>query len=310
MSGYQPGQWPGDRPENDPSSQGSASGPGADDRQPYAQHRPGQNSTEGERGYEEPMRASQPDYSQGTAQQPQQPPGVPGYGQSDAGQQGYAQPGPGQQGYGQQGYGQQNYGQQAYGQQNYGQQNYGQQNYGQQAYGQQNYGQQGYGQQNPPGGAPAGIGDRFLARLIDGLLVGVVYYLIATIIVAIFVQNLFDANQVMTATIISQLINTALGLGYFAYMESSRGQTLGKMAMKLKVLGPNGANPSFAEALKRNIFMAISLLAIIPGNAGVSISGLLMVVALASIAFTITSDTSLRQGWHDKFAGTRVVKIG
>src|SRR6266567_4305671 len=107
----------------------------------------------------------------------------------------YEDPNQRQQQYGQQSPGQQPppYEQQS-GQQPppYGQQQYEQQQYGQQApygsqpppYGQQQYGQQPYGQQ-PQYGQPqlqyAGVGPRFLAVLIDTIIIGVVAGILSAI---------------------------------------------------------------------------------------------------------------------------------
>jgi uncharacterized RDD family membrane protein YckC len=85
-------------------------------------------------------------------------------------------------------------------------------------------------------------------------------------------------------------------------MESSRGQTLGKMVMKLKTQGPDGQNPSFEVAAKRNAFYALSIVPLI--------GALAQFAAVIYIAYTI-NESSTHQGWHDEFAGgTRVVKIG
>src|SRR6266576_1864103 len=112
----------------------------------------------------------------------------------------YEDPNQRQQQYGQQSPGQQppsyeqQYGQQPAGQQPppYGQQQYEQQQYGQQApygsqpppYGQQQYGQQPYGQQ-PQYGQPqlqyVGVGPRFLAVLIDTIILGVVAGILSAI---------------------------------------------------------------------------------------------------------------------------------
>ncbi|MBV9846052.1 MAG: RDD family protein, partial [Kutzneria sp.] len=137
----------------------------------------------------------------GTDPQGQQPAEQQPPGQQPAGQQtpppGFDQPGYGQQQpYGQPGYGQPGYGQQQpYGQPAYGQQPYGQPGYGQPAYGQQPYGQPGYGQPAAPGYGLdyvqlpgvgtvriASMGQRFLARLLDWLIVGIPTGIVAVII--------------------------------------------------------------------------------------------------------------------------------
>src|SRR5699024_2887602 len=105
-------------------------------------------------------------------------------------------------------------------------------------------------------------------------------------------------------------ILVALQLGYFTALESSRGQTVGKMLMKLRVVGPNGAAPTTEEALKRNIWMAIPILGIVP-FIGWLLQGVAWLAAVVTIAVGINNDTVKRQAWHDQFGGgTQVVKVG
>src|SRR5205085_15299 len=125
---------------------------------------------------------------------------------------------------------QQQYGQQQYGQQpppyeqQYGQQPppYGQQQYGQQPppYGQQQYGQQQYGQQ-PQYGQPqlqyVGVGLRFLAYLIDSIIIGVVAGILSVV---------FRNSPGLSGAIIA-----VLTFAYFIVMEATQGATLGKMAL-------------------------------------------------------------------------------
>jgi uncharacterized RDD family membrane protein YckC len=92
-------------------------------------------------------------------------------------------------------------------------------------------------------------------------------------------------------------------------MEFSRGQTLGKMLVRLQTQGPGGGRPTLGQALKRNAFTAIPVLGVIP-YFGV-ISGLLNLLAVITIAVTISRNRTTRRGWHDDFAGgTTVVRLG
>ena len=168
----------------------------------------------------------------------------------------YEDPNQRQQQYGQQQYGQQPPGQQPppYGQQQYGQQpppyeqQYGQQPppYGQQQYGQQPYGQQPYGQQ-PQYGQPqlqyAGVGPRFLAILIDTIIIGVV----AGILSAIF----------RNSPGLSGGVTGLLALAYFIVLEATQGATLGKMALGLRVTRTDGAPISWTESIIRNLLRII-----------------------------------------------------
>lgn len=166
----------------------------------------------------------------------------------------------------------------------------------------------------PVAGRPGELLDRFLARLIDGVLLAVVNVVIVSVIVvgAVMGESAsgFSGASSAIAGIVAAVISTAIYLGYFGYMESSRGQTVGKMVMKLQTMGPQGGHPTMEQAIRRNIFMAFGLAGIIPIIGGI-IGGLAQLVAVIMIAVGINSDPVRRQAWHDRFAGgTAVVKIG
>lgn len=165
----------------------------------------------------------------------------------------------------------------------------------------------GYGQPPAPGYAGARPGellDRFLARLIDLILVGIVGAIITAILT-------FGSDSWLLSNLISSIVTTAIYLGYFAFLESSRGQTLGKQIMKLKVVGPDGqSNPTMEQAVRRNIWLGFGILGIVP-VLGQLVGGLAELVAIIVIAVGINSDTVRRQHWFDRFAsGTQVLKIG
>lgn len=109
---------------------------------------------------------------------------------------------------------------------------------------------------------------------------------------------------------VSSLLSAVISLGYFVLMESSRGQTVGKMLLKVKTFGPDGALPTTEEAVKRNAWTALNVLGVIP-VVGSTLGGLLMLGAVIYILVTINNNTASRQGWHDTFAGgTTVIKVG
>lgn len=144
-------------------------------------------------------------------------------------------------------------------------------------------------------GAPGNLLDRFLARLIDGLIVG---------IPTAILQFVFQAAIGYWAGLfIGGVVGAVLFVGYFAYMESNRGSTIGKGVMKLQVVGPDGhSKPTMNEAVKRNIYYAFG---IVP-----CLGSLAEIGAVIMIAVNINSDPQ-RQHFFDKFAGgTKVLKIG
>jgi uncharacterized RDD family membrane protein YckC len=86
------------------------------------------------------------------------------------------------------------------------------------------------------------------------------------------------------------IIGTGLifSLAYFIVAWSRSGQTIGKMAVGIKVVGADGQPPSGGRAVLRYI--------------GYIISGLVLALGY----FWVIYDQK-RQGWHDKIAGTYVV---
>ena len=136
---------------------------------------------------------------------------------------------------------------------------------------------------------PGGLGARFGARVIDGILVGLIAYLLALIFG-------LESNILVTG-----LFSGLLTFGYFVGMEVSQGWTVGKKILGLSVRGAGGApKPDVRQSAIRNSF---TLLTIVP-----FIGGLLALVAYIVIAVTINSSPT-KQGKHDELAGgTQVVK--
>ena len=179
----------------------------------------------------------------------------------------------------------------------------------------------------PPGGAPGGgfpgaqpagvprpaeLTNRFLARLIDHVILWVIWIVLYFILSAIFLGGFDDSiiEWLLFGIILSVLVAVVF-VGYFAVLESNRGQTVGKMVMKLKTVGPDGvSNPTMEQAARRNAFYALLLVGIIP-IAGYFLAWLAILGAMIFIAVTLNNDQPNHQGWHDKFAGgTQVKQIG
>lgn len=264
----------------------------------------------------------------------QQPPGYgqqPGYGQPPQ-QGGYQQPPPG---YGQQpppGYGQPPPG------------------YAQQpppGYGQP---QPGYGQQPPPYGAPpqqygapqpqpygaaaqgtrspeapnlvlAEWWERLVARFIDGIMFGVIYFILGAIFTAIFVSQiafnpetgeLTGGGLFVLAAVLPPLIGGLIYAGYDIFMHGRDGQTLGKKIMKTRLVTVNGGRPDQATIIKRaaiypGVIAIAGLLGFISIFGGVLLSFVIGLFTLVDGIFVLT-DSVRRQSLHDKWSGTIVVK--
>lgn len=173
------------------------------------------------------------------------------------------------------------------------------------------YQQQPYG--NAPGGhgAPAGLGERFLARLIDGVVLLVVSLVIGVVLGGgLVATGGADTDGLNAAASLASLLGVVVNFAYYGFLDSTQGGTLGKKALKLRVVAPDGtSNVSFVESAKRNAFFALGLLGLVPFLG--LIGNLLSLAAVIVIAVQISQDTARRQGWHDRFAGgTQVVKVG
>lgn len=158
-------------------------------------------------------------------------------------------------------------------------------------------------------GQPADLMTRFLARLIDYLILGLVLGIVGSILVGImFAAAVGGVYSGFGSKLVFGVLFSAVPLAYFAYLESSRGQTVGKMAMKIRTEGPNGTLPTMEQALRRNAWTAIWIVSIVPVLG--FFAGLLMLAAEIYIAVTINNNVATRQGWHDEFAGgTKVVRV-
>lgn len=142
----------------------------------------------------------------------------------------------------------------------------------------------------PPiqGGQPGGLGARFGARIIDGILIS---------IIAVPLAFSVHGNG---SILVTGLFSGLLTFIYYVAFEVTQGWTPGKKLLGLSVHGPHGAQkPTAKESAIRNGF---TLLPIIP------FGGLLALIAYIVIAVTINSSPT-KQGKHDELAGgTQVVK--
>ena len=126
-----------------------------------------------------------------------------------------------------------------------------------------------------PSGPRASFGRRFVAALIDGILLGIVSGILTALN-----RNLGYA------------VETLLSLAYFTYLEgSSSGQTIGKKAMGIRVIDfAGGGSIGHGRAFIRWIGRFVSGIACLLGY------------------FWMLWDKE-KQTWHDKLATTVVVPV-
>ena len=93
------------------------------------------------------------------------------------------------------------------------------------------------------------------------------------------------------------VIGAALILGYFVVLDVFAA-TLGKLALGLRVVGPDGGRPTLVQALAREAFVLVG---------AVPFVGPLL--ALAAWIWIAVGLRATGQGFHDRLGGTRVVRV-
>jgi uncharacterized RDD family membrane protein YckC len=117
----------------------------------------------------------------------------------------------------------------------------------------------------------AGFWIRFVARIIDGIILGVVGFIITLPLrmilgfSAITVAQSQDPSQALAmlpallGTVgISLLVNVILGVCYEGYFVSTKGGTIGKLALGLQIIRLDGSRPSFGLAVGRYFAQIVS----------------------------------------------------
>lgn len=139
----------------------------------------------------------------------------------------------------------------------------------------------------------AGFWIRVVAALVDSVLVTVVQF--ALVYLLIYVLGLTDGvtngdtKELVAGLAVS--FSTLIGVVYYVFFTGYCGQTPGKMALRVKVIRTNGEEIGFGRAILREVV-------------GKFISGIVLCLGYVWVAFD-----PQKQGWHDKIAGTYVIKL-
>ena len=138
---------------------------------------------------------------------------------------------------------------------------------------------------------------RFAAILIDGFIVWSVYLIIYLVLIPLLglgatstISDPYQDPLQTQALMILWVVQMVIYVVYFVFMDVKYGQTLGKKALGLRVTDDSGGNISIGKALLRETI-------------GRWVSGLVFGFGYIWLAFD-----DKKQGWHDKIAGTYVVK--
>jgi uncharacterized RDD family membrane protein YckC len=106
----------------------------------------------------------------------------------------------------------------------------------------------------------AGLGSRFIAQLLDSLIVGVIVFVVALGVLGAISPS--DAQNTLLATLAVGGITLFVYVGYFTVCEvATGGRTPGKSAGQLRVLDISGAAPTAGQLLLRNLARIVDVVA-------------------------------------------------
>lgn len=139
----------------------------------------------------------------------------------------------------------------------------------------------------------AGFWIRFVAILIDGLILGAVSIITRLLFVApVVIRPLSGGNPfdgLFAAMFgVSSLVNLCVGIAYQVYFLTQHGATPGKLALGLKVITPDGGPISIGRAFGRYFGYWLDTLTLL-------------------IGYIIAAFDSEKRALHDYICGTRVV---
>jgi uncharacterized RDD family membrane protein YckC len=145
------------------------------------------------------------------------------------------------------------------------------------------------GQALPPV-ALIGFGKRLGAALIDGFLVAIFTGIVIMVVALIgAIIGMFHPNGSSPFGPLLFGLLLVLSVLYYVIAWARTGQTVGMSLIGLKVIAKDGSQVGFGKAILRYI--------------GYIVSGLVLSIGFLWIVFD-----GKRQGWHDKIAGTYVIR--
>jgi uncharacterized RDD family membrane protein YckC len=133
----------------------------------------------------------------------------------------------------------------------------------------------------------AGFWRRFVAVLLDGILLGIVN-LVLQIIVLAAVVGLFESAQDIGALLVIYGIQIATAVTYETVLIGKYGSTPGKMALQLEVVTAAGGRVSYGLAFGRYFAKLLSTFTLL-------------------IGYIIAAFDSEKRALHDRICNTRVV---
>ena len=149
-------------------------------------------------------------------------------------------------------------------------------------------------------GVPAGFGQRFLAALVDGVILSAINFLLVTpvILIAVFLGSDPRGSgaprwEVLAVAALSLILILAADLWYTIGGLARSGRTPGKALLKIIVVGPVGSfgpGLGYGKAFARTLYQIVGSIPL----------------GLGTWMILFRKD---RRAWHDVLAGTWVIKV-
>ena len=133
----------------------------------------------------------------------------------------------------------------------------------------------------------AGFCTRLIAMLIDLVILSV----IGAILNWIGIIDTFNSSDTSEASGTGQLIQAIIFFGYFVLFTAYRGQTLGKMAVGIKVVDADGNKPGIVSAILREVV------------------GKIVSAAILFVGFLLAAFDGRKRALHDRIGSTYVEKV-
>jgi uncharacterized RDD family membrane protein YckC len=145
---------------------------------------------------------------------------------------------------------------------------------------------------NPADLPKAGFWIRFVASMIDGLILGAVQFIIGLVLgFAGGSASDFDMGGAFVMLAITWLCSMVVSITYYVFFTGYNGQTPGKMALRIQVVRTDGTPMNYGRAFLREIL-------------GKFVSALILCIGYLMAAFDRD-----KQALHDRIAGTYVIKL-
>lgn len=153
----------------------------------------------------------------------------------------------------------------------------------------------------------AGIGSRFLASLLDHLIIGLALLLVYCAAIALL-PSLFatDAGEAVLYLIVAVLVLIVFILfwGYFAIFEAVwHGQTPGKRAGRLRVIRRTGQPIGASEAMVRNLIRIVDFM---PGFYGIGLISMFVDKEARRLGDFAAGTITIREGEQTRLQDVRV----